>query len=75
MGEVYSRKRAWDGMNGREVMNAIARDEYPTFQDIPTGAQEVLCLCFQPSSNRPSFLDLLPKLELLNEIDIWQNIY
>lgn len=71
MGEVYSRKKAWDGMSGREVINAIERDEYPTFQGISTGAQEVLCLCFQPASNRPSFQNLLPKLELLNEVDIW----
>ena len=71
MGEVFSRKPAWFGMNAREVRNAIEKDGYPSFQDIPLGCQEVLSLCFQPPSNSPSFLELVPKVEILCEVDIW----
>lgn len=70
-GEAYSRQPAWKGKTYAEVRLAIQDGQYPTFPQQPLKCQEIITQCFKPANERPSFVELLPYLESLSEIEVW----
>lgn len=64
MGEVVTRKRAWDGMKG-SVRKAILAGKFPEFVIAPENvcAIEIIKSCLQTPEERPQFREILPKLE------------
>lgn len=73
--EVYTRSRAWPGMNVARLTKAILSNGlYPSYesQKIPTEAKALIAACFVEAEQRPSLSSLLPKVQmLLGDEDIW----